>query len=271
MISNVFAIPDGQVNATNTPIRIASLNGHGFRAKEPLKENDILVFLKELNADIILLQEFKMRGDSEELSQKIKAFAELPYVFHQAEGQLAIFSRYPIKNGQMEYFANRVNAYLTIDVETPSGTWKVINAHLQTNAISNLANEVTRDGSLQEKKTWQKIKTMFGRYARSNKIRTQQAQKINAAVHESPHPVILAGDFNDIPTSYLYRSFREKLGDAHLAQSWGLGTTFKSLLPGLRIDYILPANEFNVHEFNRIPCPFSDHQAIQAEISHQNH
>ena len=137
----------------------------------------------------------------------------------------------------------------------------------QTNGISLLANEVTTNGDFRERSTWQKVKTMFGRYGRSNKVRTEQATDILAAMQQSPHPVILGGDFNDVPTSYLYQQFRQQVQDAHLEGTWGLGTTYESLLPGLRIDYVMPDYSFHVHDFERIPCPFSDHHAVRAVIS----
>ena len=268
MMSNVFAIPDGDPVTNTTEMSIVSLNGHGFR-QQP--DQDIIRFIKELDADVLLLQEFKIRGEGNALAAKIQSNANYPHLYRKTEAQLAVFSRFPLKNGEVHYFSNRVNGYLTVDVASPAGTFKLINAHLQTNGISNLANEVTTDGSLQEKKTWQKVKTMFGRYGRSNKVRTQQAKEILSASQKTSSPVLLAGDFNDVPTSYLYQQFRAKFQDAHLAQAWGLGTTYEGLLPGLRIDYILPDKHFDIHEFDRIPCSFSDHQAIRAEISLQKH
>ena len=97
------------------------------------------------------------------------------------------------------------------------------------------------------------------------------ASEILVASQKTSLPVLLTGDFNDVPTSYLYQRFRTKFQDAHLTQSWGLGTTYEGLLPGLRIDYILPDDGFTIHDFDRIPCSFSDHKAIRAEISLQKH
>lgn len=268
MLSNAFAIPDGEVTVAAATVKVASLNGHGFREQTDV---DVAAFFKTLDVDVLLLQEFRIREKGNALAKEIQKQAEFPHVYREKEAQLAVFSRYPLQNGEIHYFSNRVNGYLMVDVTTEAGTFKLINAHLQTNGISNLANEVTQDGSLQEKKTWQKVKTMFGRYGRSNKVRTQQARKILAASQKTSLPVLLAGDFNDIPTSYLYELFRTEFEDAHLAQSWGLGTTYKGLLPGLRIDYILPDAGFAIYDFDRIPCSFSDHQAIRAEISLQKH
>lgn len=268
MMSNVFAIPDGNMVANTTKISVVSLNGHGFR-QQP--DQEITDFIKGLDADVLLLQEFKIRGEGNTLAQKIQSAADFPHLYRKTEAQLAVFSRFPLKNGEVHYFSNRVNGYLMVDVTSPDGTFKLINAHLQTNGISNLANEVTHDGKFQEKKTWQKVKTMFGRYGRSNKVRTRQASEILAASEKTSLPVLLTGDFNDVPTSYLYQRFRTKFQDAHLTQSWGLGTTYEGLLPGLRIDYILPDDGFAIHDFDRIPCSFSDHKAIRAEISLQKH
>jgi endonuclease/exonuclease/phosphatase family metal-dependent hydrolase len=268
MMSNAFAIPDGSVASNATKVNVVSLNGHGFR-QQPDKE--IADFIKTLDADVLLLQEFKIRGEGDALAEEIQRQAAFPHLYRKTEAQLAVFSRFPLKNGDVHYFSNRVNGYLMVDVAAPEGTFKLINAHLQTNGISNLANEVAHDAKFQEKKTWQKVKTMFGRYGRSNKVRTQQAQEILSASQKTSSPVLLAGDFNDVPTSYLYQQFRTKFQDAHLTQAWGLGTTYEGLLPGLRIDYILPDKHFTIHEFDRIPCSFSDHQAIRAEISLQKH
>ena len=87
--------------------------------------------------------------------------ADFPHVYSKVGESLAIFSRYPLSNEQPTYFKNRGNGFLCADVQTPQGTVRVFNIHLQTNAISTLANEVTTTGNLREKSTWQKIKTMF--------------------------------------------------------------------------------------------------------------
>lgn len=266
MMSNAFAIPDGNTAPHTTKISVASLNGHGFR-QQP--DKDIVDFIKGLDVDVLLLQEFKIRAQGDALAKTIKGQTDFPYLYRKTEAQLVVFSRFPLKNGEVHYFSNRVNGYLMVDVELPEGTFKLVNAHLQTNGISNLANEVTHDGRFQEKKTWQKVKTMFGRYGRSNKVRTQQSLEILSACEKTNLPILLAGDFNDVPTSYLYQRFSAKFQDAHLSQAWGLGTTYQGLLPGLRIDYILPDDRFIIHDFDRIPCGFSDHQAIRAEISLQ--
>jgi endonuclease/exonuclease/phosphatase (EEP) superfamily protein YafD len=261
MIGNAFAFSSGPAVDDRETVSILSLNGKGFR------EEGVIAFFQQQSADILLLQEFPKYDPQGGLAKNIKQATGLSFDYRAQDGQLTIFSRFPLKNQRTEYFSNRANGYLVAEVETPQGTWKLINVHLQTNGISHLANEVAQERNLQEKQTWQKIKTMFGRYARSNQIRTKQAEEILKVVQNSDLPIIVAGDLNDVPTSYLYQKMSSQLQDAHLARNWGLGTTFAGFLPGLRIDYTLPDPSFQIHDFKRIACSFSDHRAIRTEIS----
>ena len=265
MISSAFAVSGQAPPVPAHGFSIATLNGHGFW-RGPQEEQ--AAFVKALDADIILFQEFIVRQQkAKELLDLIQNQSGYAHRYYEAGGPLVILSRYPLKDPEVSYFSNRANGLVYVDVETPGGTMRLFNVHLQTNAISHLANEVTSNGNLRESGTWQKVKTMFGRYGRSNKIRTEQAAEILTTIAQSPYPVVLGGDLNDVPTSYLYQQFRTVLQDAHLAASWGLGTTYQGLLPGLRIDYILPAYGFTIHDFSRVDCAFSDHRAVRAVVS----
>ena len=275
MITNAYAVSPLSSSPPADALVIASLNGHTFRRDQgedaPTFNQRVATYFQALDADIVLVQEFQTRSNKAPyLVKAIRENADFPHVYSKVGESLAIFSRYPLSNEQPIYFKNRGNGFLCADVQTPQGTIRVFNIHLQTNAISTLASEVTTTGNLREKSTWQKIKTMFGRYGRSNKVRTAQAEQILSVISKSPHPVLAGGDFNDIPTSYLYHAFRERLQDAHLAGSWGLGSTYKGLLPGLRIDYLLPDQHFQIQDFERRDCPFSDHQAVLATMSLEN-
>ncbi|MEL6659070.1 MAG: endonuclease/exonuclease/phosphatase family protein [Bacteroidota bacterium] len=272
MISNAFAFNTSSEKATSEVITVVSLNGRNFQRERGEEKPDFYQrgakYVASLDADLLLIQEFDLkRNRADPLLAAIQEEAGYSHKVYQPGGPLLVLSRYPLSNSTINYFSNRANGFIVVDVESPQGTFRVFNVHLQTNAVSRLADEVTTTGGIREPGTWQKVKTMFGRYGRSNKVRTEQASDILAEMERSPHPVIVGGDFNDVPTSYLYQQFRLHVQDAHLEGSWGLGTTYKSFFPGLRIDYILPDRSFEVHAFERLPCSFSDHHAIRAIIS----
>ena len=272
MISNAFAIAPFTAAVPDETLVVASLNGHSFRRPrdeaKPDFDQRMADYVKELDADVLLIQEFDIkRSRATPLLAAIQDKAGYPYKEFQAGGPLAVLSRHPLSAGEITFFRNRANGFVVVDVASPQGTFRLFNLHLQTNAVSQLAGEVTTTGDIRERSTWQKIKTMFGRYGRSNRVRTEQAADILSAVEQSPHPVLVGGDFNDVPTSYLYQQFRRHLQDAHLEASWGFGTTYKSLLPGLRIDYLLPGRDFEIYDFERVSCPFSDHHAVRTVLS----
>jgi len=268
IITTAFAVPKPS-SVTEDSFVLASLNGHGFgfrQASEEGIELKIGEYLGSLDADLLCVQEFPRGKYGPRVEAAIKQ-QNYPYVYRDGDGGLAIFSRFPIRNSAVHYFPNRANGYSWCDIDLGEQTFRLYNLHLQSNTISRQAAEIVADGDLKSRETWSTIKLMFGRYGRSTRVRTQQTRHILAEMRTSPYPLIVAGDFNDVPASYLYRLFREKLQDAHLLGAWGLGATYAGGLPGLRIDYIMPDSNFLVQDFTRRTCFFSDHQAVRAVLA----
>ena len=54
--------------------------------------------------------------------------------------------------------------------------------------------------------------------------------------------------------------------DAFLEEGFGIGRTFSSLSPTLRIDYIFADSHFRVGQFKRIARNYSDHYMLVADI-----
>lgn len=264
----VFAIPKSTPDVS-MGWTVATLNGFGF-ARVPggdlLPPAVLAQEIRQLETDVISFQEFPRGSRGEAIQQAIIKATPMAYVDRNPDGGLAIFSRFPVKNANTTFFANRANGYQHLDIETPSGRVRLYNIHLQTNAVSGLADQVTTEGRLDEKETWRTIKGMFGRYGRASKKRVGQVRDILGEVADSPYPVILNGDFNEVPASYLYQLFAQDFKDAHLQRGWGLGATYSGKLPGLRIDYILFQDGLAVSRTRRAPISFSDHKAVIATM-----
>ncbi|HEY1872287.1 MAG TPA: endonuclease/exonuclease/phosphatase family protein, partial [Chitinophagaceae bacterium] len=101
--------------------------------------------------------------------------------------------------------------------------------------------------------------------------RSLQANTAKEQIKQSRHPVIVCGDFNDIPNSYTYFTVRGKLRDAFLIKGSGIGRTFNSISPTLRIDYVLPSKEFEVLQFKRVVRNLSDHYMLVADLKLTDH
>ena len=266
-MSVIVAVPDGTPTAKES-WSIVSLNCHSFEeGGERLSADAAADRVAALDADVLCLQEYWHGRAAGELTRQIVQKAGFEHYYHDQDGGIALFSRFALKDAQTNFFANRANGFLRVDVEPPEGWVRLYNIHLQTNAISGMADQVTTDGKIDDKNTWLTIKDMFGRYGRASKARVEQARDILDEMDGSPYPVVLVGDFNDVPASFLYRLFSRQFKDAFHQQGRGLGATYRGRLPGLRIDYIFHDPYFEASSFERIPLQFSDHWAIRTTLA----
>lgn len=85
----------------------------------------------------------------------------------------------------------------------------------------------------------------------------------------SPYPVILAGDFNDLPYSYTYFSLRENLENAFESKGRGFGFTYNKVLFFLRIDNVFFDKALEVLQFKTLrEVDYSDHYPISAVFAY---
>ena len=69
-----------------------------------------------------------------------------------------------------------------------------------------------------------------------------------------------------LPTSYTYFHIRDSRQDAFLKKGQGVGKTYNSLAPMLRIDYILPDTSFIVQQFDMVDENLSDHAMLVTDL-----
>ena len=97
--------------------------------------------------------------------------------------------------------------------------------------------------------------------------RQAQADKIKAEIDKSPYPVIVCGDFNDVPNSYAYETIGRGLQNAFEKKGAGLGRTFSGIAPTLRIDQIFIDSFYQVNQYTRVAKKLSDHFPIVTDIT----
>ncbi|SHM34625.1 Metal-dependent hydrolase, endonuclease/exonuclease/phosphatase family [Chitinophaga jiangningensis] len=97
--------------------------------------------------------------------------------------------------------------------------------------------------------------------------RAQQARQLAGLIAASPYPVIVCGDFNDVPVSYTYQTVAATLQDAFLKTGNGWGRTLSYLSPSLRIDYILASRQFRVHGCEAMRVADSEHFPVISRLS----
>lgn len=266
-------------------IRVMTWNVAQFNAlkdkKEPGIRNEMLDLINEYSPDIACFQEMvaedstiKKHGHVSEFLDKLH-FPDYFYSYNQKEDfweyahfGIIIFSRYPIINKQtLSFFPYDYNSiFQYIDIVKGADTIRVFNIHLQSLRFSRANLRYIDDPTLEEDKTLKESKSILGKFKRGFIRRQVQADRIRAEVDKSPYPVILTGDFNDLPNSYAYHTIGGNMKNAFVEKGAGLGRTFSGISPVLRIDHIFAGEGLEVKQYERITKKLSDHFPIFADL-----
>jgi endonuclease/exonuclease/phosphatase family metal-dependent hydrolase len=268
-IGNYFAINASKTNQNSRSISIISFNiGNAIEAYD--KKKDIKIskqqkmsdFLERFkDEDIICLQEIGTYAD-EIINKNFE-----DYNIHKFNKGAVILTKHKmIKKGQIN-FGTRTNSCLWSDIAIDTDTLRIYSIHLQSNRITNDANAVIESKDIKDKTTWNRFKRILRRYKNYHQDRVLQAKAIKEHADLSPYPVLLCGDFNDVPMSYTYSLLQKNLKDAYSEAGNGTGSTFNGKIPLLRIDYILHDEKLQTNKFNIIRENYSDHYPIAVLLS----
>lgn len=192
---------------------------------------------------------------------------EEDFLNHQHFG-LMIYSRYPIINKQKFSFPphdyNSIFQYA--DIVKDGDTIRIFNIHLQSLKFTpgNLA--YIDNPTLESKQDIQRSKSLIHKLKTGFEKRQLQSDRIKAEINKSPYPVIVCGDFNDVPNSYAYETIGDRLTNAFVERGAGLGRTFSGIAPTLRIDNIFLSKSFSVNQYTRVEKKLSDHFPVIADI-----
>lgn len=236
----------------------------------------ILDQLQNNGGDILCLQEFFHSPDST-YYDNIAEIRAMGYPYHyfsyDPDGWkqyigCVIFSKYPIiDSGMVRYFRPSMpEALLYVDVKTGADTIRVFTTHLQS--VQFRKNDYTAIEKVKsvEDSLLLNSRTVVGKLKKALVLRSGQARVARSIMDDSPYPAVICGDFNDIPNSFTYHKIRGNMQDAFLEKGSGLGRTFSSLSPTLRIDYILADPVFEVKQIQRLVRNTSDHYMLRADL-----
>ena len=233
----------------------------------------VVDFLKTQNADIICLQEFFILGtpaleEGEIIKSLGGGYNSHMKVFKVGKNRyygIVTFSKYPIIN--MGEIAHKNSSSLSIytDVLIQNDTFRIFNNHLQSFLLKSMNRSFIEEMSSSEnKETMDEMKSLSSSLKKGFVRRSKQAELVKSYIDKSPHPVIVAGDFNDTPVSYAYRKIRKGLNDSFVTSGYGAGFTYRGNYPPNRIDYILYDNNLINSFFERKKVRYSDHYPIVA-------
>lgn len=263
-------------------IKVMLWNVHGLGIYDrPVKKTTPRDMMEEVIVaapDILCMVEFytdykdAMKPHSLQFLQKGK-FKEFRFVWDAKLGKkiyigLALFSKYPVHNVQ-EIALSKGIKLLQADLDLPQAhTLRVFLLHLESVHLSDKDKSTIEELQETEGQTQRKIssaKTYINRLTEHYQVRARQADSVRMLIRNSPYPVLVCGDFNDMPGSYSYFTVRGDLKDAFVEKGLGIGRTYNKLSPTLRIDDIfydpklLRCTGFDTHS-----TELSDHNFITA-------
>jgi endonuclease/exonuclease/phosphatase family metal-dependent hydrolase len=181
---------------------------------------------------------------------------------------LMIVSKFPLFNKKSyRYYPYDYNSnFQSVDMAWGTDTVRIFNLHLQSLKFSDSNRAYINNPSLNDKSDLQKTKSLLSKFKTGFIKRQQQASRIATAIGQSPYPVLVCGDFNDVPNSYAYHRIGQGLQNAFVKKGSGLGRTFSGISPTLRIDNIFVHPSFEVQQFIQIPKKLSDHFPLIADV-----
>jgi endonuclease/exonuclease/phosphatase family metal-dependent hydrolase len=246
------------------------------RKKHSAEEVSDLILQQE--ADIICLQEFNNSFNGDSANNHIAPFlSKYPYYFfsrdfYRSNGYTAgsiIFSKHPLlDSGRVKYPGSLSESLLYVDVRRGDDTVRFYTTHLQSFRF----NEGDYSNIEKVKETGEESiaasKSLFPKMRLAFKKRGIQAKIVREQLDKSPYPFVICGDFNDVPNSFTYFHIKgNNLQDAFLKKGSGIGKTYYSIAPTLRIDYLLADKRLNVERFAMVDEGLSDHVMLVGDFS----
>lgn len=249
-ISSVYQISFSTPQPTETTIKLLTCNIHNFNDEiTGYTAKEIERYMQEKQIDIICFQEF-MANEDFTLDSLANVFKKYPY--QKVQSQLAIYSRYPIEKSLFIPFDNTNNCGLWTDIRIEDQIIRLFNVHMQTTSVDQ-----TRHYTMRRR---------IERLANNFKMRGRQSNLISYMIKTSPYPVILCGDFNDIPSSYTYKQLKGELKDGFKTCGSGYEYTFRNIYSFLRIDYIFHSPSIKGIDYYSRSIDWSDHNPVIMEL-----
>ncbi len=272
-------------NISNKDVKVMSYNSMLFDlynwSKNKQSRNIILTTLAEENPDILCLQEFytsEEQGDFNNIDTVVKLInakynhVEYTTTLRQKDHWgIATFTKYPIvKKGKIEFKTTKNNSCIYTDVLIKKDTVRIYNMHLQSISFSKadykFIDELKNDTS-DTKDEMEKSKSILRRLKRAFVKRGKQAEVIAAHIASCPYKVVVCGDFNDTPASYVYKTIKGDLKDAFMESGSGFEQTYAGIFPRFRIDYILFSKGLVSKSYYHLSETLTDHYPIVSYIS----
>lgn len=245
--------------------------------RDSQKGNPAIRYLIDSGADIVVLQELiwwhpdDVPNFTDELRDSL--FAAYPYQDNPPHTEMKVISKYPVRHLDAEEivgepFDTRRFRFYEVDVNGTPVT--IVNMHMMSPRLNDDEVKVVTgirsvDGA---RKSYREMKgSIYSKLGASFRKRKEDTAVLRRALDRIKGPVIICGDFNDVPASYSYRLLRgDDIRDAYTDTGFGPMVTYNSHAFWFHIDQILYRGPLRALDVKRGSIKSSDHFPVTAEF-----
>ncbi len=280
LLNNVGFRFSGSNAVSPNAIKIITYNVHSFKPfgqdNDANTRHSILDMLTTQDADVIVFQEFlsRKRGQYALVDSMVKLMKSSHYYFkpiHSSETEdigMAIFSKFPVeRTGVITLTGGRSdNQCIFADFKRENKTFRVYNVHLQSVQFDSEDYRYLDTVSKKGKPSVGASKRLGGKLKNAFIKRSQQVFKVKEDAAACKYPYVIAGDFNDTPTSFAVNRMAYGLKNAFREKGSGLGRTYNGSFPNYQIDYVMASPQFDVAAYRVVEKKLSDHYPLYCEL-----
>ncbi|MBX3101203.1 MAG: endonuclease/exonuclease/phosphatase family protein [Bacteroidetes bacterium] len=279
-------------------IRVVSFNVGAFSYRHKHWERTT-EFLVNQKPDVVCLQEFhevKILAPSYFESMKDRLGLDyhqfIPFSASNRFG-LLLLSRYPIVDAGPVTEVDQKNGIMFADLDVGEDTIRVYNIHLESYRLNspelgilfhNASHVAGQDPAAPGKPpkppckkgpsnqaTKELLKHNWWQTARLILLKWQMHERQIALYRQhlsqwGNRPVIVCGDLNNTPYSYMYQQVRARLKDTFEERGRGMGKTYGTGLMAMRIDYVFASRQLKVLEHTPLCTNLSDHKGLLVRL-----
>ena len=253
-------------DASKNGLKIATYNVAMFnRETSGFMAQDILAEMRRENVDVLCLQEYNDISGDKKNSDSYKDY--FPYMATGRE-DMVIYSRYPITQSKKLLFEDTNNSAMWADIDVKGIELRVFNVHLETTGINRTLHKAGKMmAQNQDISNSRILNAIYGNYMMGMYFRSGQAIQIANEKANSKFPVILCGDFNDVPYSFVYNTMLGNMVDGFKECGHGFMYTYRGGKKDVRIDYIFHDQDIKGVDYYRTDLSYSDHYPVFMKVA----
>lgn len=236
--------PAGSIKVLSYNVMAFGDDGTGKSKADEWQKNPILRYLLESDADVICLQEAR-KSFIDAAIDSISAIYPYHHERLETDNYIACFSKHPLDYIEEIDYPTTTNHSHVYRLKRGEDTLIVINNHLESYRLSkedknDYKSIIKNYRAPNQNDSKTKYQTLMEKLSHHDSIRGLQVDSVVAYINRHPNErIILCGDLNATPVSYIHNRLTSVLNDAYTRSGNGPGISYNRSGMYFRLDHIM--------------------------------